>query len=97
ARRQSRNTQLVLMEEANLGRVADPAGGAWFLESVTDEMARASWAKFQAIEAAGGIVAALASGLIAGEVAEAAHLQMTAIAKRKQGLVGVSEFPDLAE
>jgi methylmalonyl-CoA mutase len=97
ARRQARNTQLVLMEEANLGRVADPAGGAWFLESLTEDLARAAWARFQAIEAAGGIVAALASGLIASEVAEAAKTQAAAIAKRRQGLVGVSEFPDLAE
>jgi methylmalonyl-CoA mutase len=97
ARRQSRNCQLVLMEEANLGRVADPAGGAWFLESLTDEMARAAWSNFQAIEAAGGVVAALASGQIARDVTEAARFQIAAIAKRKQGLVGVSEFPDLAD
>ncbi|MEI7933183.1 MAG: methylmalonyl-CoA mutase family protein, partial [Alphaproteobacteria bacterium] len=55
SRRQARNTQLVLMEEAHIARVADPAGGAWFLETLTDEMARAAWAKFRAIEAAGGI------------------------------------------
>jgi hypothetical protein len=51
ARRQSRNAQLVLMEESHLGRVADPAGGAWFLESLTDDLARRAWARFQAIEA----------------------------------------------
>lgn len=96
ARRQARNTQLVLMEESNLGRVADPAGGAWFLEKLTDDLARAAWTKLQAIEAAGGIVAALTSGLIAGEVADAAKARVQAIAKRKEGLVGVSEFPDLA-
>jgi methylmalonyl-CoA mutase len=60
-------------------------------------MARAAWTKFQAIEAAGGIAAALTSGLIACEVAEAAKAQAAAVAKRRQGLVGVSEFPDLAE
>ena len=54
ARRQSRNIQLVLMDEANLGRVADPAGGAWWLETLTDELARAGWAAFQAMEAEGG-------------------------------------------
>lgn len=97
ARRQARNTQLVLMEESHLGRVADPAGGAWFLEKLTDDLARAAWAKFQAIEAAGGVEAALASGLIAGEVAEAAKARAGAVAKRREGLVGVSEFPDLAE
>ena len=55
ARRQSRNIQLVLVEEAHLGRVVDPAGGAGYLETLTDELARAAWARFQAIEAAGGV------------------------------------------
>lgn len=39
-RRQARNTQLVLMEESHLGRVADPAGGAWYLDTLTDQIAR---------------------------------------------------------
>lgn len=97
ARRQARNTQLVLMEESSLGRVADPAGGAWFIEKLTDDLARAAWAKFQAIEAAGGVIAALESGQIAAEAAEAAKARAGLIAKRREGLVGVSEFPDLNE
>ncbi|CAN5343772.1 methylmalonyl-CoA mutase subunit beta [soil metagenome] len=97
ARRQARNTQLVLMEESHLARVADPAGGAWFLEKLTGDIARAAWDRFQAIEAAGGIVAALESGLIAGQAAKTLAARRTDIAKRKQGLVGVSEFPSLGE
>ena len=65
ARRQSRNAQLVLMEEAHVGAVADPGRGAWFIESLTDQIARAGWAAFQAIEAAGGMVRALEAGLVA--------------------------------
>jgi methylmalonyl-CoA mutase len=90
-RRQSRNTQLVLMEEAHVGRVADPAAGAGYLEALTDEMARAAWAKFQEIEAAGGIVAALESGLIAREV-EAAKA-----ARGELKILGVNAFPPTAE
>ena len=97
ARRQARNTQLVLMEEAHLGRVADPAGGAWFIETLTDQIARAAWAFFQEIERQGGIAAALSSGVIADAVAKARDSRMADIAKRKTGLVGVSEFPNLAE
>lgn len=97
ARRQSRNIQLVLMEEAHLGAVADPAGGAWFIETLTDQTARAAWAIFQAIEAQGGIIPALASGFVA-KAAAAAHAARAAdIAKRKAGLVGVSEFPNLLD
>ncbi len=96
ARRQSRNTQLVLMEEARLGAVADPGGGAWFVEALTDQFARAGWAYMQAIEAAGGIVSALESGKIARDVETICDARVADIAKRKAGLIGVSEFPDLS-
>jgi methylmalonyl-CoA mutase len=94
ARRQSRNTQLVLMEEAHIGRVADPAGGAWYLESLTDELARAGWAAFQAIEAEGGAGAALASGHVAREVEAARDQRQAAIAEGKQKIVGVTVYPN---
>lgn len=90
ARRQARNTQLVLMEEAHLGRVADPAAGSGYIEALTDEIARAAWAEFQAIEAEGGLVNALASGHIAAEVDE------TRAARDAAGppkIVGVTAFP----
>jgi methylmalonyl-CoA mutase len=87
ARRQSRNTQLVLMEEAHLGRVADPAAGSGYVEALTDAIAREAWARFQAIEAEGGIVAALQSGKIARDVA-------AAVAARAAGkIIGVTAFP----
>jgi methylmalonyl-CoA mutase len=88
ARRQARNIQLVLMQEANLGRVADPAGGAWYLESLTDQLARKGWAFFQEIEARGGAAAALESGFVAEAVARVC-------AERPQpAIVGASHFPD---
>ena len=96
ARRQNRNTQLVLMEESRLGAVADPAGGSWFIETLTDEMARAGWAFMQKIEAAGGVIAALESGLVAAEVAAVRGSRNRDIATRRTGLIGVSEFADLS-
>jgi len=92
ARRQARNAQIVLMDEANLGRVADPARGAWFIESLTDQLARAGWAAFRAIEAEGGIVAALGSGSIATQVARAAQAHHAAIAAGDQKIIGVTAF-----
>jgi methylmalonyl-CoA mutase len=82
ARRQSRNAQLVLMEEAHVGAVADPGRGAWFIESLTDQLARAGWAAFQAIEAAGGVVRALEAGVVAKERVD------------EPPVVGVSVFPN---
>jgi len=87
ARRQSRNAQLVLMEEAHIGRVADPAAGSGYVEALTDEIARAAWREFQAIEAAGGIVAALGSGQVANAI-DAAKA-----ARPEPRIVGVTAFP----
>jgi methylmalonyl-CoA mutase len=86
-RRQSRNAQLVLMEEAHIGRVADPAAGSGYVEALTDEIARGAWAGFQAIEAAGGAVAALESGRIARGVAAANA------ARPEPRIIGVTAFP----
>ena len=87
ARRQSRNAQLVLMEEANIGRVSDPAAGSGYLETLTDQIARAAWSRLQVIEAAGGLIAALQSGLIADDCAAAVQ------ARGKPKIVGVTAFP----
>ena len=59
ARRIARNTQLMLLEESNLARVADPAAGSGGIEDMTEELCRAAWALFQEIETAGGAAAAL--------------------------------------
>jgi methylmalonyl-CoA mutase len=92
ARRQARNIQLVLMEESELGRVADPAAGSWFLDRLTDQIARAAWAQFQAIEGEGGALAALASGRLAAEVADARDRLAAEIAAGKTPLIGVTKY-----
>ncbi len=98
ARRQARNTQLVLAEEAGLGRVNDPAAGTWYLERLTQDLASAAWSRFQAIEAQGGAVAALESGLIAEQAATAREALRARIAAGDQKILGVTQFrnPDPA-
>jgi methylmalonyl-CoA mutase len=91
ARRQSRNAQLVLMEEAAIGRVADPAAGSGYIEALTDQIARAAWDRLQAIEAAGGLAAALAGGLIAREV------EIAVAARGDPKILGVTVFPPTRE
>jgi methylmalonyl-CoA mutase len=93
-RRQARNTQLVLMEESHLGRVADPAGGSWYLDRLTDQLARAAWGGFQAIEAAGGIVKALESGLVSDIVGATRAAQEAAFADKSRKILGVTAFPN---
>jgi len=97
AQRVARNTQVVLREEAHLGKVADPAGGSWFVESLTNDLARAAWAELQSIEGGGGIVAALGSGKLIDAVSEVADAREQDLARRKTPIVGVSEFPNLRE
>jgi methylmalonyl-CoA mutase len=97
ARRIARNTQLILAEEAGLGRVEDPAGGSWFIESTTEKLAEAGWAAFQQIEADGGIAAALAAGRVSASVDAVNERRAARLATRAEPLTGVSIFPDLSE
>lgn len=94
ARRQARNTQLVLMEEANLGRVDDPAAGSWFLDQRTRDLAEAGWAEFQAIEAEGGIVEALRGHVIQPRIARARQSLEAALSGGSVQMVGVTKFVD---
>jgi methylmalonyl-CoA mutase len=94
ARRLARNTQLILMEEAHVGAVVDPAAGSWAIESQTDDLARAAWSCIAAIEATGGIVEALSSGVIADAVAKACAVQKDAIATKSLRIIGVTDFRD---
>ena len=96
-RRVARNTQIMLAEESNLAKVIDAGGGSWYVEARTDELARAAWSEFQTIEAAGGIAAVLADGSFAGRIAEAWEAREKNLAKRKDPLTGVSEFPNIME
>jgi methylmalonyl-CoA mutase len=93
ARRVARNTQHVLLEECRLGHVADPAGGSWFVEKLTRDLADKAWALMQEIEAQGGIVAALQSGSLQNAVAEARTARQRAIATRREAITGVTDFP----
>ncbi|MGY1693545.1 MULTISPECIES: methylmalonyl-CoA mutase subunit beta [unclassified Geodermatophilus] len=97
SRRIARNTQSLLVEEGHLARVLDPAGGSWYVESLTEDLARAAWAWFTEIERAGGLVAALSSGLVRDRLATAWDERARRLATRRDAITGVSEFPNLAE
>ncbi|HZD90153.1 MAG TPA: methylmalonyl-CoA mutase subunit beta [Pseudolabrys sp.] len=97
ARRVARNMQLILLEESNLYRVSDPAAGSGGIEHLTTEMAKSAWALFQEIEAGGGLATALERGLLQKKVAETRAARQAAIARRKDALTGVSDYPNLSE
>ena len=97
ARRLARNTQLILLEESNLARVAEPAAGSGGIEALTQHLCGAAWAFFQEIEAAGGAHTALTNGLVARKVAVIRHEREAAVARGREPITGTSEFPDIHE
>ncbi|MFD9218988.1 methylmalonyl-CoA mutase family protein [Streptomyces sp. NPDC060064] len=97
ARRIARNTSTILLEESHVGRVIDPAGGSWYVEQLTDELAQAAWAWFQEIERAGGQEAALRRGLVSERLGATWESRKKNLAKRREPVTGVSEFPLLAQ
>ncbi|MBD3819719.1 MAG: methylmalonyl-CoA mutase [Brevundimonas diminuta] len=94
AKRQARNTQLILMEESNLGRVDDPASGSWYLDARTRELAEAAWAELQVYEAEGGVIACLEGGVIQPRIARARDMAEKAYRDGAAQIVGVTKFVD---
>jgi methylmalonyl-CoA mutase len=97
ARRVARNIQIVCQEESHLGRVNDPAGGSWYVENLTEDLAKKAWEIFQDIEARGGLLAGLTSGYIQETIAKAAEARAKSIATVRQELTGVNAFPLLGD
>jgi methylmalonyl-CoA mutase len=97
SRRLARNTQIVLQEESSLNRVIDPAGGSWFVETLTEQLAQAAWTLFQEIESVGGMAAALVSGKIREKIETSMKIRLGNLATRRDPLTGVSEFPNIHE
>lgn len=97
ARRIARNSQLVLLEEVSLAKVADPGAGSGTVEDLTDQLCRAAWMQLQEIETAGGAGAVLESGLIQRHVATVRAQRASAVARLKDALTGASIFPYLRE
>lgn len=95
SRRIARNTSSLLISESHVAAVADPAGGAYAVEKLTDDLARAAWALFGEIESRGGIVEAL--DFLRDSIAETVSDRALEIAKRSRPITGVSEFPNLHE
>ncbi|MBE7325926.1 methylmalonyl-CoA mutase [Nocardioides sp. Y6] len=96
-RRIARNTSSLLIAESHLAKVTDPAGGAYAVEKLTDDLAVAGWQELGRIEEVGGAAAALADGSVQARVDEVVATREQLVARRKQPITGVSEFPNLAE
>ena len=97
SRRNARNTQLILKEESYLDKIADPAGGSYYIENLTDSIAAASWKKFKDIEENGGLIQLLQKGIIKEEIEATAQKRDMDIAQRKTSILGTNQYPNINE
>ncbi len=97
SRRVSRNLQIVLQKEAHIVQPIDAAGGSWYIEKLTDSMARKAWNVFREVEAQGGMVGALQKGIPQSAVSNTAAGRSKNVDTRRDVVVGVNMYPNLRE
>lgn len=93
----ARNTQIILQEEAHIGKVNDPAGGSWYVEALTDEVAKKAWHLFQEVETHGGMSQALHAEFPQQTIAKTAAKREENIKLRKDVLVGTNQYANPQE
>lgn len=96
-RRLAANAQHILAAEAALGRVADPAGGSWYVEALTDALARAAWDLFRDLERRGGMTRCLTDGVVGDWVRASAEARRDAVAAGRELIVGANAFVEDGE
>ncbi|MCF7912501.1 MAG: acyl-CoA mutase large subunit family protein [Candidatus Cloacimonetes bacterium] len=97
SRRIARNQQIILNEESHLGYVIDPAGGSWYIEELTQELAERAWSSFQMLESEGTFSDLLLSGKVQEIIEKVAALRQDNLAKRKDVLVGINMYANMLE
>lgn len=93
----ARNTQLILKNEAHLEKVIDPAGGSWYIESLTEELSEKAWTLFQEIDDQGGLEKSLTSGWIKSQIAEVLAKRSADIFTRKKSIIGTNVYANLSD
>ncbi len=95
SRRLARNTQIILKKEAMLDRVIDPAAGSYYVEWLTDAIAREAWKLLQQVEAAGGF--RKAEAWVFEQIEKARRAREAAVASRRRIVVGTNQYPNVHE
>ena len=88
----ARNTQLYLQEETDIRRAVDPWGGSYYVEYLTDQLARKAWQLIEEVEALGGMAKAIQTGLPKMRIEEAAARKQARLDSKRDVLVGVNKF-----
>jgi methylmalonyl-CoA mutase len=93
----ARNQQFLLKEESHLDKVVDPAGGSYYVETLTVSIANEAWKLFLATEEKGGFVACVNNGTVQAVVRETSEKRHTDVARRKEILLGTNQYPNINE
>lgn len=93
----ARNQQFLLKEESHLDKIVDPAGGSYYVETLTISIANEAWELFLAIEDNGGFYTQLKEGKIQEAINESATKRLTDVARRKEILLGSNQYPNFGE
>ncbi len=93
----ARNQQLLLKEESHFNRIVDPAGGSYYIENLTDSIAKQAWDLFLAVEDEGGMVKAILSETVQNAVNQSGKARHEAVSKRKEVLLGTNQYPNFSE
>ncbi|MDX9918502.1 MAG: methylmalonyl-CoA mutase small subunit [Paludibacter sp.] len=93
----ARNQQLLLKEESHFDKVADPAAGSYYIETLTNNIAAQAWKLFLEIEDNGGFFAAIKAGSVQKAVKETASKRLKAVSSRREVLLGTNQFPNFNE
>ncbi len=93
----ARNQQILLKEESHLDKIADPAAGSYYIETLTNSIAEQAWKLFLDVQEKGGYVAAFKEGFIQAQVNASSSKLDSAIATRRENLLGTNQFPNFTE
>lgn len=93
----ARNQQFLLKEESHLDKVVDPAGGSYYVETLTVAIAEQAWKVFLGVEEEGGFLAQINNGAIQKVIRETSEKRHTDVARRKEILLGTNQFPNINE
>lgn len=93
----ARNVQSLLLDESHFNKVVDPAAGSYYVEELTDAIAKNAWDLFNSIEKAGGYAAAFEKGTIQESIKEVSTKRDSNLATRRDTLLGTNQFPNFTE
>lgn len=93
----ARNQQILLKEESNFDRIADPAAGSYYIETLTSFIAQEAWKLFLEVQEKGGLISAFREGFVQSQIKEIADKRRNNVATRRENLLGINQFPNFIE